>query len=357
MMAPLLPPAPAEELTLAIAMVASAGTPILLLDGQLDVVAASLAFCRQFEVDPDKVTGRVMFSLGAGEWDSPRLRSLLSAVVSGGAKVEDYELDLRTRSRGVRRLCVNAHRLNYDDHEAVRLFVTITDVTEARANDRLRDELVHEKSVMLQELQHRVANSLQIIASVLMQSARRTQSEELRHHLTNAHNRVMSVAELQRQLAVSSLTDVAMAPYLGQLCQSIGASMIVDHDKLSIEVDVDDSSASPNASVSIGLIVTELVINALKHAFPDHRPGEIQVGYSDGVKGWKLTVDDDGVGMPGNMVDAKAGLGTTIVNALAKQLHATVHVEPGFPGTSVTVTETRLRLVDGAAPEPEVQAV
>ncbi|MEO7178565.1 MAG: histidine kinase dimerization/phosphoacceptor domain -containing protein [Allosphingosinicella sp.] len=356
-MAPLLPPPPAVELTLAIAMVASAGTPLLLLDGQLNVVAASRTFCSTFNVDPSKATGRVMFSLGTGEWDLPRLRSLLTAVASGGAKIEAYELDLPTQDRGIRRLCINAHRLEYDDRDATRLFVAITDVTEVRANDRIRDDLVREKSVMLQELQHRVANSLQIIASVLMQSARKSQSEELRDHLTNAHNRVMSVAELQRQLAVSSLGDVAMRPYLGQLCQSIGASMIADHDHLSIAVKVDESSASPNGSVSIGLIVTELVINALKHAFPDQQHGEIKVGYDDSDTGWKLTVADDGIGMPGNMADAKPGLGTTIVNALAKQLHATVHVDSSEVGTSITVNETKLRLVDGASLEPEVQAV
>lgn len=356
-MTPPSPPPPAVQLTLAIAMVASAGTPVLLLDGQLDVVAASQAFCRAFEVDPVTINGQLMFSLGTGEWDLPRLRSLLTAVASGGAKVEAYELDFPTQNRGIRRLCVNAHRLDYDDQDAVRLFVAITDVTEVRANDRIRDELVREKSVMLQELQHRVANSLQIIASVLMQSARKSQSEELRDHLTNAHNRVMSVAELQRQLAVSSLSDVAMRPYLGQLCQSIGASMIADHDQLSIAVDADESSASPNTSVSIGLIVTELVINALKHAFPDYRHGEIKVGYSDSGTGWKLTVADDGVGIAGNMADAKAGLGTTIVNALAKQLHTTVNVESGGAGTEITVNQTKLRLIDGAAQDPEEQAV
>ncbi len=356
-MTPPIPPPPTVELTLAIAMVASAASPLLLLDGQLNVIAASATFCRAFEVEPASVNGREVFSLGTGEWDEPRLRSLLTAVASGAAKIEAYEFDLSTPERGVRRLCVNAHRLDYDDRDAVRLLMAITDVTEARANDRLRDELVHDKSIMLQEMQHRVANSLQIIASVLLQSARKSQSEELRDHLTNAHNRVMSVAELQRQLAVSSLSDVAMKPYLGQLCQSIGASMIADHDQLSITLDADESSASSNASVSIGLIVTELVINALKHAFPGHRHGEIKVGYSDSDTGWKLTVADDGVGMPGDMADAKAGLGTTIVNALAKQLRATVHVQPGGAGTSITVKQTKLRLIDGATQDPEVQAV
>lgn len=353
----LSPPPLAVELTLAIAMVASASTPILLLNGELHVVAASLAFCRAFEVDPVTVNGQSMFSLGTSEWNSPRLRSLLTAVASGGAKVEAYELDLATHNRGIRRLCINAHRLDYDDKKAVRLLVAITDVTKAVENDRIRDELVREKSVMLQELQHRVANSLQIIASVLMQSARKSQSEELRDHLTNAHNRVMSVAELQRQLAVSSLNDVAMKPYLGQLCQSIGASMIADHDLLSIAVDADESSASPTDSVSVGLIVTELVINALKHAFPDHRHGEIKVGYVDSSKGWKLTVADDGVGMPGNMPDAKAGLGTTIVNALAKQLHAVVHVETGGVGTAITIEQTELSTINGAAEDSEAKAV
>jgi len=356
-MAPITPPPPAVELTLAIAMIASAGTPLLLLDGKLEVVAASLAFCRAFEVDPTEVTGHDMFTLGTGEWDSPRLRSLLTAVSSGGAKVQDYELDLRTTGRGVRRLCLNAHRLDYDNHDAVRLFVAITDVTQARANDRLRDDLLHEKSVLLQELQHRVANSLQIIASVLMQSARKTPSDELRDHLTNAHNRVMSVAELQRQLAVSSLTDVAMKPYLGQLCQSIGASMIADHDQLSIVVDADNSTASSNTSVSMGLIVTELVINALKHAFPDQRQGEIKVGYHAGAEGWALTVADDGVGMPLDIRNATAGLGTTIVSALAKQLDATVKATPAGPGTVVTVHHTNPDPLISAGGEPKLEAV
>lgn len=338
-------------------MVTSAASPLLLLDGQLRVIAASATFCRAFEVDPGNVNGWDLFALGAGEWNAPRLRSLLTAVASGGAKIEAYEFDLDTRERGVRRLCVNAHRLDYNDLGAIRLLVAITDVTEARAKDQIRDGLVHDNAVLQKELQHRVANSLQIIASVLMQSARKTQSEELRGHLTDAHHRVMSVAALQRQLAVSNLDDVVMKPYLGQLCQSIGASMIADHDLLSITVDADDSSTSADTSVSIGLIVTELVINALKHAFPDDRHGKIKVGYDDDAEGWKLTISDDGIGMPANRADAKAGLGTTIVNALAKKLHAEIHVEGGGKGTLVTIERTKQKPTGDAAIEPEVEAV
>ena len=153
--------------------------------------------------------------------------------------------------------------------ESVRLLVAVLDVTDARIAEKLKDDLLKEKAVLLQELQHRVANSLQIIASVLMQSARKVQSEEARSHLHDAHQRVMSVASLQHQLAASHVGDVELRPYFTALCESIGASMIRDHDKLSLDVDVDDSVTNADASVSLGLIVTELVINALKHAFPE----------------------------------------------------------------------------------------
>src|SRR3546814_2575945 len=92
--------------------------------------------------------------------------------------------------------------------EQIRLLLSISDVTDARSSEKLKDDLLREKAILLQELQHRVANSLQIIASVLMQSARRVQSEEVRGHLHDAHSRVMSIASLQQQLAASSLGDV-----------------------------------------------------------------------------------------------------------------------------------------------------
>jgi two-component sensor histidine kinase len=164
---------------------------------------------------------------------------------------------------------LNARKLDDGDSSSpVRLLLAVSDVTLARAEARQKDDLIREKAVLLQEVQHRVANSLQIIASLLMQSARKVQSEEVRGHLQDAHHRVLSIAAVQRHLAVSSLNDVALRPYLVQLCESLAISMIPDPNILSIEVSVDDSVVDPNKSVSLGLIVTELVINALKHAFP-----------------------------------------------------------------------------------------
>ena len=94
----------------------------------------------------------------------------------------------------------------------MRLLLAVSDVTDARLAEKLKDDLLREKAILFQELQHRVANSLQIIASVLMQSARRMQSAETTSHLYDAHSRVMSVAALQQQLAASSSAMSSCAP-------------------------------------------------------------------------------------------------------------------------------------------------
>ena len=328
--------APTVVDALALALVASSDAPILLLDGELMVVAASASFSRAFQIDPATAEGRSLFALGSGEWDVPQLRSLLRVTLSGSAQVDTYEMDLKRPDREPRCLVITAHLLEHGDPLNVRLLLSVSDVTDARLADRLKDDLLREKAILYQELQHRVANSLQIIASVLMQSARRIPSAQTRSHLYDAHSRVMSVAALQSQLVASRVGEVPLRAYFIELCQSIGASMIQDHDKLRLRVEADESVALADASVSLGLIVTELVINALKHAFPQGRGGDILVGYKSTGPAWTLSVTDDGVGMPTDHVPPK-GLGTSIVEALAKQLGATVEMADAAPGTRASI--------------------
>ena len=183
-----------------------------------------------------------------------------------------------------------------------------------------------------------MANSLQIIASVLMQSARRVQSEETRLHLRDAHSRVMSIAMLQKQLAVSQLKNVELRTYFADLCRSIAASMIDDQARLTLEAVVDNTTTNSDVSVSMGLIVTELVINDIKHAFPNQAAGgKIIVSFAAHERGWLLSVTDNGAGMPAGGQRATPGLGTGIVEALSKQLEATVTVLDAKPGTRVEV--------------------
>ena len=332
-----LPPPLAAAESLALALIHASRAPVLLLNANLRVVGASDSFCAAFGFSPDSVTGFDLGSLGEGEWNVPQLRSLLRSTFARTASVDAYEMDLVRSGHPNACIVLNAHLLDHDEQTPL-VVLTVSDVTSARLAERIKDDLIKEKQVLLLELQHRVANSLQIIASVLMQSARRVQSEETRLHLRNAHHRVLSIATLQRQLAASSDDEVQLPEYFAGLCESIGASMIDEEGRITLTSTTDGSSASANVSTSLGLIVTELVINALKHAFPDRQmTGQIAVDYHVQGTGFALTVSDNGVGIAASAEPTAPGLGTGIVDALAKHLGATVETTDAEPGTKVAI--------------------
>lgn len=320
-----------------LAVIVASNEPLLFLSADQKIIAASTSFCQAFEVDPATVCGKNLVQLGTGEWAIPQLASLLSATASGIAVIEPYEIQLRRPNRETRQLILHVRVLADENANKVRLLLAVTDVTSIRSEARQKDDLIREKAILVQEVQHRVANSLQIIASVLMQSARRVQSEEARGYLQTAHHRVMSMAAVQKLLSASENDKVSLGPYLSLLCASLGASMIVDSDRLSISVSVDNSVVDAGISISLGLIVTELVINALKHAFPEQPKGTIKVEYGSEGKDWRLSVTDDGIGMPTGADAPKAGLGTGIVEALSRNLRGEIELADAAPGTSVIV--------------------
>ena len=335
-----LPPSTTTANGMALAIIASSVVPTLLLDGELAIQAASASFSAEFGVNPMGLVGLQLPAVGGGEWNLPQVASLLRATVAGHAAIDAYEIDFVQQGRPLRRLVLNAQKLDFADGDHLHVLLSILDVTDVRLTEKVKEDLVRDKAVLLQELQHRVANSLQIIASVLMQSARRVQSDETRGYLRDAHHRIMSVASMQRQLAVTRQGSVDLKSYFTDLCASIGASMIRDHDKVTLSVDIDNSSVGAEISVSLGLIVTELVINALKHAFPDGRNGKIKVVYRSEGLGWRLSVTDDGAGMTQARKEPKAGLGTSIVEALTSQLGGELAINSGPNGTEVAISKS-----------------
>ena len=160
---------PESSSSLGMALVMSSSTPLVLLDQDLVVQAASGSFCRSFSVNPDSVVGKELFALGNGEWDTPQLRSLMRSTASGRAAIDAYELELKRPGEAPRCLILNAHVLDHNPEEDLRVVLAVTDVTEARQAARDMDAVVREKDILLKEMSHRIANSLQIIASVLMQ--------------------------------------------------------------------------------------------------------------------------------------------------------------------------------------------
>jgi chemotaxis protein methyltransferase CheR len=313
--------------------------PLLVLDSDLRVIVASRAFYNAFKVGQAETEGRLLRELGGGEWHIPALSALLERVAPEDGVIEAYEVDSVFPGIGHRIMLMNARKVFYEGRNATSILVAIEDITARRQAERERDELVAQKEMLLGEMQHRVANSLQIIASILLLKARTVGSEETRSHLEDAHKRVLAVAAVQRHLhAVGGEGAVSLEPYLEKLCESLEGAMIQE-GRVRLEVEVASGAATSDIAVSIGLIVTELVINALKHAFPVEGPNDlIVVSYVPVGSDWTLTVSDNGVGKePAPAAPFKGGLGASIVAALAEQLGAEVSTVTGAHGTSVSI--------------------
>jgi chemotaxis protein methyltransferase CheR len=205
-------------------------------------------------------------------------------------------------------------------------------------------ELMWQKELLLEEMQHRVANSLTIIASILMLKARTVPSEEIRQHLHDAHKRVLSVAAVQEHLHVAGpIGFIDISPYLSKLCGALADSVIGEDRPIGLKVACAGGRVTSRQAVSIGLIVTELVLNSLKHAFPlDTQSGRIVVSYEMSGADWKLSIADNGIGVSEEggtpQSKRKTGLGTSIVKALGQQLEARVEVSSGPAGTTVSLT-------------------
>jgi PAS domain S-box-containing protein len=323
---------------LAQAIVDTIRDPLLVLDAKLRVVSANRAFFQTFKMNHKDIQGHPVYGLGDGQWDIPELRLLLEDVGPRHAVMEGFEVEQDFPLGGRRLLLLNAREVFNPRDSTKLILLAIEDITDRRVAERAIAELLQQKDILLQEIQHRVANSLQIIASILLLKARTVLSEETRLHLHDAHQRVMSVATVQQQLQASGHGEpIELGPYLTGLCATLAASMIGDSRPISVIVEASPGTVVSAEAVSIGLITTELVINALKHAFPGG-DGEILVTYKVEEASWRLSVSDNGVGLQRDASGrGHTGLGTIIVEALAQQLKARVEITSGSPGMIVSI--------------------
>src|ERR1700681_4204555 len=225
----------ADAWALAQGIVDTVREPVLVLDKDLRVITASRSFYSVFKVSPDDTQGRLLYALGDGQWDIPKLRVLLEKIIPEKGVMEGYEVAHKFPGLGLRTMHLNARQVFYEGGTNTTILLGMEDVTDKRILEREKDELLRQKDVLLEELQHRVANSLQIIASILLMKARTVDSEETRVHLQDTHKRVMSVATVQQQLHASGAAgSIEMGPYISKLCEALSSSMISDDQQISL---------------------------------------------------------------------------------------------------------------------------
>jgi PAS domain S-box-containing protein len=202
------------------------------------------------------------------------------------------------------------------------------DITERKEAEELIRSSLREKEVLLKEIHHRVKNNLQVVSSLLFLQAQKIGDPELAALFAESQNRIHSMALAHEQLYRSkNLADVRLPEYVGSLVEEIEQVFRHGEKTVCCRVDVDDIDLDIEQVVPCGLLITELLSNALRHAFPGSRTGTVRVEMhqQDGVL--SLTVRDDGVGLPADLdVSAAGTLGLQLVRALTDQLDGTLEV-------------------------------
>jgi PAS domain-containing protein len=181
----------ADACALAQSIVDTVREPVLVLDKGLRVIAASRSFYSSFKVSPEETQGRLLYALGDGQWDIPKLRVLLDKIIPEHGVMEDYEVEHEFPNLGHRTMCLNARQAFYEGGSDTTILLGIEDVTERHILNRQMGELLKQKDMLLAEIQHRIANSLQIIAGIILMKANAVSSKEARLFLQDTHDRVI----------------------------------------------------------------------------------------------------------------------------------------------------------------------
>jgi len=344
--------------SIALAVFDTIGIPILVLDPNLRVVEANRAFCDAFRLQRSRIQGERVTELG-DRWSVPALGSVLDDFMLGRRTVTACELGGEVAGIGPRVMLFDA-RITAGIRSGAEpcILLTVNDVTAERGAAARRDDDLRRKEILLEEMSHRVSNSLTIITALLQYKAKVVESYETRAILNEIQQRIVAIGSVQRLLQVpENGRTVALAPLLNALCDNLSQGATGRGQRIGVSVQAGGAVVDSAAAVNIGLIVTELVINALRHGFPAGRDdGHIAVAYEAMDEDWTLSVSDNGIGARrSGPPSLRKGLGTFIVGALAKQLNAQLDVVV-TAGTGRTTTLTHGVAHDVVLPAPAALA-
>jgi two-component sensor histidine kinase/GAF domain-containing protein len=274
-----------------------------------------------------------------------RIRDLVPAAIAdqvhehidkalAGRAMQEWEYQMES-PRGLQDY--EARMVACGTNDVVAIVRNITAFSEVDRN--LRASL-REKEVLLQEVHHRVKNNLQIISSLINMQLRRLKEASTRETLEQCQLRVQAIALIHEKLYQSkNLADVPFAGYVSSLAHDILKATLVSATHVALDIAVTNIVLPIDKAIPCGLILNELIANAVKHAFPDGRQGSIRIHAEPLVNGHvQLNIADNGVGLPAGFdIKRCASMGLQLVNTLAEQLDAQLEVHV-HEGTSFQLT-------------------
>ena len=304
--------------------------PLVILDQNLEIIAASRNFVQLFGDPEADILGKRIDKLKQGQWDVSALTSLLEKVVPNETPFDNFLVEDDFPDLGHRIFNLNARKVFVPGNHVSHLLLAFEDVTEAVAEERY-------KEMMAAELAHRIKNSLAIISAFVAFEMRRAAAPCLDGYQA-MQTRINAVASLYDVIAQSSaFGPVDIQSYFNGIANNIRSSLIGPDGKINVQVDAEPIAINADHAVPIGLLVNELATNAVKYAFPDGK-GLISLSFQRRDGEVVLAIEDNGIGFDGATVrEGSTGMGTRFIDAFVRQIGGTLARASGVSGTTVTV--------------------
>lgn len=342
----------AEQIRMAIE---AAPTGMLMVDQAGKIVLVNAQIERLFGHSRDSLTGKTVEMLIAERFrgehphhradfmQDPKARPMASGRALFGLRKDGSEVPIEIGLNPfetpdglfVLNSIVDLTERKHAEQERVRLLAQLQSLNselENRVQARTRElsSALKERSVLLQEIHHRVKNNLQVISSLINLQARQLSDDAGRRALEECQQRVQAIALIHQKLYQSKdCAEIAFSDYTKSLAKNIFHAAGVPPQAIRLALDVEDLTLSLDKAIPCGLILNELISNALKHAFPQGRHGSVSVGLRrSGAQQLLLAVADDGIGMPAGLDPQKTeSLGLQLVSTLAEQLGGHLDVQ------------------------------
>ena len=233
---------------------------------------------------------------------------------------------------------INAHTFVMGEKQAV--LAVARDITDRKSAENRIKASLKEKEILLKEIHHRVKNNLQVISGLLNLQAYHVKGKKAKEVYKESQNRVITMALIHEELyQAKDLSSIGFADYIRHLTSNLFSSYGIDREKVQLNLNMDSTSMVVDTAIPLGLIVNELVSNALQHAFPDSGIGVVSVDFGRKDDGeFTLVVSDDGIGLPEKVDHTKTKtLGLQLVNILVEQLGGRIDLIRG-EGTTFTIS-------------------
>lgn len=300
------------------ALFEAASDAIFVHDSEGNIMEMNGRGAEIFGYSKPEIHSAKLFELLLPQGREPARRALSEAMARGHAR---FEADFRRKAGGTFPAEVSLSLLVVENKKAVLNIVH--DLTELKQAEGQVKASLAEKETLLREIHHRVKNNMQIILSLIRLQMRKAGEERYASMLENTRNRIQSMALVHEQLYGSrDLSKIDFGDYIKRLAASIFSSYGVGGNRITLRMELDQVFLNMDTAILCGMILNELVSNALKHAFPGRRRGEVRISLQRKAEGRVLLrVGDNGCGMPpGIGVEGGTTLGLLLVNTLVEQI-------------------------------------